>query len=55
MKSVIRAVLHEPLIGIDHEDAFAGGGIFFVEDQDAGGNARTVKEIGRHAPSIDPL
>ena len=43
------AVLHEALGGIDHEDAFAGGGVFLVEHEDAGRNAGAVKEVGGQA------
>ena len=48
-ESVLRAVLLEAFAGIDHEDAFAGGGVFFVEHEDAGGNTGAVKEIGGQA------
>ncbi len=48
-EAVLLAVLHEALGGIDHEDALAGGGVFLVEHQDAGGDAGAVKEVGRQA------
>ena len=48
-QAVLRAVLHEALGGIDHEDALAGGGVFLVEHDDAGGDAGAVKEIGGQA------
>ena len=46
-EAVLRAVFLEALGRINHEDALAGGGVFLVEHQDAGGDARAVKEIGR--------
>ena len=48
-QAVFVAVLDEALGGVDHEDALAGGGIFLVEHQDAGGNTGAVKEVGRQA------
>ncbi len=48
-KPVLVAVLDEPFGGVDEEDAFAGGGVLFVQHDDAGGNAGTVKEVGRKA------
>ena len=48
-EAVLRAVFLEALGRINHEDAFAGGGVFLVEHQDAGGNASAVKEIGGQA------
>ena len=52
-QAVFVAVLDEALGGVDHEDALAGGGVFLVEHQDAGGDAGAVKEVGREAD--DPL
>ena len=46
-EAVLRAVLLEALGGINHEDALAGGGVFLVEHDDAGGDARAEEEIGR--------
>src|SRR5207253_7131861 len=48
-EAVLRAVLLESLGGIDHEDALASGGVFLVEHDDAGRDARAVKEIGGQA------
>ena len=48
-QAVLVAVLDEALGGIDHEDALAGGGVFLVEHEDAGGDAGAVKEVGRQA------
>ncbi len=48
-EAVLVAVFHKSLGGIDHEDALAGMGVFLVEHQDAGRDARAVKEIGRQA------
>src|ERR1017187_1039913 len=44
-EAVFRAVLPEALGGIDHEDAFADGGVLFIEHEDARRNARAIKEI----------
>ena len=44
-EAVFRAVLHEALGGVDHEDAFADGGVLLVEHENAGRDARAVKEI----------
>jgi len=46
-QAVLVAVLDESLAGIDHEDAMARAGTCFVDDDDAGGNARAIEEIGR--------
>ena len=48
-EAVFRAVLHEALRGVDHKDALAGGSVFLVEHEDAGRDARAVKEIRRQA------
>ncbi len=48
-EAVLGAVLAEALGGIDHEDAFAGGGVFLVEHDDAGGDAGAVEQVGRQA------
>ena len=45
-QAVFIAILNVTLAGINHEDALAGGGIFLVEYQDAGGDAGAVKEVG---------
>ena len=42
---VLFAILHEALGGVDHKDAGAGVGILFVDDEDAGGNARAVEQV----------
>jgi len=44
-QAVLRAVLDEALGGVDHEDALAGGCVFLVEHDDAGGDARAIEEI----------
>ena len=46
-EAVLVAIFEKALGGIDHEDAFSGCGIFLVENDDAGGNARAIKEIRR--------
>ena len=48
-EAVLVAVLHEALAAVDHEDALAGGGVFLIEDEDAGGDAGAVEEVGREA------
>ena len=48
-EAVLGAVFFEAFGGIDHEDALAGGGVFLVEHEDAGGDAGAVKEIGGQA------
>ena len=48
-EAVLVAVLDEALGGVDHEDAFAGGGVLLVEDEDAGGDAGAVEEVGGQA------
>ena len=48
-EAVLRAVLAEALAGIDHEDAFAGLGVLLVDDDDAGGDAGAVEEVGGQA------
>ncbi len=45
-KPVLIAVLDEPFGGVDEEDAFAGGGVLFVQHDDAGGDAGAVEEVG---------
>ena len=45
-ETVLGAVLDEPFGGVDEEDAFAGGGVLFVQHDDAGGNAGPVEEVG---------
>ena len=44
-QAVLGAVLLEALAGINHEDAFSGGGVLLVEHQDAGGYAGAVEEV----------
>ena len=48
-QAVLVAVLDEALGGVDHEDALAGGGVFLVEHEDAGRDARAVEEVRRQA------
>src|SRR5262245_14374109 len=48
-ETVLIAVLDEAFRGIDHEDALAGLGVVLVEDDDAGGNAGAIEEVGRQA------
>src|ERR1035437_4002141 len=38
-EAVLRAVLHEPFGGVDHEDTLAGYGVLFVEYKDASRSA----------------
>ena len=48
-EAVLVPVFDESLGGVDHEDALPGMGVFLVENEDAGGDARAVKEVGRQA------
>ena len=52
-QAVLVSVLEEALARVDHEDAAAGVGVLLVEDQDAGGDAGAVEEVGGQAD--DPL
>ena len=45
-QAVLGAVFHEACAGIDHEDALAGLSVLLVEDDDAGGDAGAVKQVG---------
>ena len=46
---VLGAVLHEATTGVDHEDALARLGILLVDNHDASGDTRAVKEVGGQA------
>ena len=48
-QAVFVAILHVALAGIDHKDAFAGVGVFLVDDDNAGGDAGAVKQVGGQA------
>ncbi len=48
-ETVLVAVLHEALRGVDHEDALAGMGVLLVEHDDAGRDAGAVEEVRRQA------
>jgi len=48
-EAVFVAVLEVAGAGVDHEDAFAGVGVFLVDDDDAGGDAGAVEEVGGEA------
>ena len=48
-QAVLGAVLHEAAAGVDHEDALAGLGVLLVDDDDAGGDAGAVEQVGRQA------
>ena len=48
-EAVLGAVLHEALASVDHEDAFAGVGVLLVDDDDAGGDAGAIEEVGGQA------
>ena len=39
----------KPLAGVDHEDAFAGVSVLLVDDDDAGGDAGAIEEVGGQA------
>ena len=46
-ETILIAVFHKTLTGIDNEYAFVCGCIFFVEHDDARGNTRSIKQIRR--------
>jgi hypothetical protein len=46
---VLVAILAVAFAGVDHEDAFSGVGFFLVDDDDAGGDAGAVEEVGGQA------
>src|SRR5690606_17470790 len=46
---VFRAVLHEALAGVDHEDAPARLRVFLVDDDDAGWDTGTIEQVRRQA------
>ena len=46
-QAVLGTILHVARAGVDHEDAFAGLCILLVDHDDAGGDARAIKQIGR--------
>ena len=48
-QAVLGAVLHEAAAGVDHEDALAGVGVLLVDDDDAGGDAGAIEQVGRQA------
>ena len=48
-ETILRAIFGEALGGVDHEDRFAPGCPFFVEQDNASRDARTVEEVGRQA------
>ncbi len=48
-QAVLGAVLHEAAAGVDHEDALAGVGVLLVDDDDAGGDAGAVEQVGGQA------
>ncbi len=45
-KSVFVAVFNESFGSVNHKHAFAGGGVFFIQNHDAGRNARPIKQVG---------
>src|SRR6266567_2542452 len=48
-QSVLVAILHKALAGIDHEDTGAARGVFLIEDDDTGRDAGAIKQVGRQA------
>ena len=46
-QAVFVTVFDKALAGIDHKDAFAAGGVFFIQHQNTGGNAGAIKQVGR--------
>ena len=45
-QAVLGTILHVARAGVDHEDALARLRILLVDDHDAGGDARAIKQIG---------
>ena len=48
-ESVLVSVLEEASACVHHEDTFSGAGVFFVYDEDTGGDSGTVEKVGREA------
>src|SRR5262245_31791404 len=48
-QAVLRAILHVATAGVDHEDALARVGVLLVDDNDTGGDAGAVEEVGGQA------
>jgi hypothetical protein len=48
-EAVFVAVFEVAGAGVDREDAFAGVGVLLVDDDDAGGDAGAVEEVGGEA------
>lgn len=44
-EAVLGPILHETFGGVDHEDARAGVGVLFVNDEDASRNAGAVEKV----------
>ena len=45
-QAILVAVLEKALARVNHEDAGAGLGIFLIKDQDTGGDASAVEQVG---------
>ena len=45
-QAVLGPVLYEARAGVDHENALTRMGVLFVDDDDAGGDASAVKQVG---------
>src|SRR5215470_8139901 len=48
-QAVLGAVLHVATAGVDYEDALARVGVLLVNDDDAGGDASAVEQVGGQA------
>src|SRR5688572_13682198 len=48
-QTVFRPILHKAAAGVDHKNALPSSGVFFVNYDDAGGNACAIKQICRQA------
>ena len=45
-QAVLGPILHEAATGVDHKDALAGLGVHLVDDDDAGGDAGAIEQVG---------
>jgi len=53
-QAVLVAVFDVAAAGVDHEDALADVGVFLIDDDDTGGDAGAVKQVGRRTDDAFP-